>query len=61
MNHFDFWVPHKLSEKNLLDPISTCDSLLKRHENVPFLKQIVKGDENWILYNNVERKGSWGK
>ena len=27
VNRFDVWVPHKLSEKNLLDRISTCDSL----------------------------------
>ena len=33
---FDVWVPHKFSEKNLLDSISSCDSLLKPHENVPF-------------------------
>ena len=26
---FDVWVPHKLSEKNLFDCISACDSLLK--------------------------------
>ena len=38
VNHFDVWVLHKLSEKNLLDHISTCDSLLKRDENIPFLK-----------------------
>ena len=36
VNRFDVWVPRKLSEKNLLDSISTCDSLLKRNENVPF-------------------------
>ena len=41
------------SEK-ALDCISTCNSLLKRNKNVPFLKQIVMGDENWILYNNVK-------
>ena len=34
---FDVWVPHKLSEKNLLDHISACDSLFKRNRNVPFL------------------------
>ena len=34
MNHFDVWFPHKLSEKNFLDCISACDSLLKRNENV---------------------------
>ena len=61
VNRFDVWVPHKLSEINLLDRISTCDSPLKRNENVLFLKQIVMGDEKWILYNNVERKRSWGK
>ena len=57
----DVWVPRKLSKKNLLDRISACDSLLKHIENVLYLKQIVMGDEKWILYNNVERKRSWGK
>ena len=61
INRFDVWVPHKLSKKNLLDRISTCDSLLKRNEDVPFVKQIVTGDQKWILYNNVEWKRSWGK
>ena len=61
VNRFDVWVPQKLSEKNLLDHITTCNSLLKRNENVLFLKQIVMGDEKWILYNNVEWKRSWGK
>ena len=61
MNRFDVWIPHKLNEKNLLDHISACDSVLKRNENIPFLKQIVMGDEKWILYSNVERKRSWGK
>ena len=59
VNCFDVWVPHKLSEKNPLDHISSCNSLL--NENVPFLKQIVPGDEKWILYNKVEWKRSWGK
>ena len=55
---FDVWVAHKLSEKNLLDRISACNSLLKHNENVLFLKQIVTGDEKWVLYNNVKRKRS---
>ena len=49
VNRFDVWVPRKLSEKNLLDCISTWNSLLKRNEIVPFLKHIVTGDEKWIL------------
>ena len=59
VNCFDVWVPHKLSKKNLLDHISPCNSLLKRNENIiPFLKQIVMGNEKCILYNNVEWKRS---
>ena len=61
VNHFDVWVPRKLSENNLLNRISACDSLLKHNENVPFLKQIVTGDEKWVLYNHAERKRTWGK
>ena len=38
VNCFEVWVPRKLSAKNLLDRISTCDSLLKFNENIPFLK-----------------------
>ena len=38
-----------ISEKNLLDHISACDSLLKRKENVLFLKQIVTGGEKDTL------------
>ena len=61
VNLFDVWVPHKLSEKNLLDHISTCNSVLKRNENIPFLKQIVMGDEKWILttmWNGRDRGAS---
>ena len=61
VHHFDVWVPCKLSEKILLNRISASDSLLKRNENVPFLKQIVMGNDKWLLYNNVEWKRSWGK
>ncbi|XP_026826501.1 histone-lysine N-methyltransferase SETMAR-like [Ooceraea biroi] len=58
VSRYDIWVPHNLTEKNLMDRISICDSLLKRNENNPFLKQIVTGDEKWIVYKNVERKRS---
>ena len=37
VNHFDAWVPHKLSEKNL-DYISICDSLLKHNRNFYIFK-----------------------
>ena len=61
VNCLDVCIPHKLSENNLPDRISSCDSLLKHNENVLFLKPIVMGNKKWILYNNVEWKRSWGK
>ena len=45
VNRFDVWVPHKLSEKNLLGRISTGDSLLKRNKNVPVFK--TNCDRQW--------------
>jgi len=45
LNRFDVWIPHDLTEKNLMDRISICDSLYKRNEETPFLKQVVTGDE----------------
>jgi len=45
VNKLDVWVPHELSEKNRIDRISACDLLLKRHQNDPFLKRMITGNE----------------
>ena len=61
VNRFDVWVPHKLSEKNLLDHVSTCNSLLKCNENVLFLKQILmlmKSRYCTTMWNGRHRGGS---
>ncbi|CAK9796605.1 Histone-lysine N-methyltransferase SETMAR [Anthophora quadrimaculata] len=55
----DVWVPHELTQKNLLDRIDACDSLLRRNEIDPFLKRMVTGDEKWVTYENNSRKRSW--
>ena len=52
------WVPHKLKEIDLVQRITICDLLLKREKNDPFSKQIITGDDKWIVYNNVKRKRS---
>lgn len=61
VNRCEVWVPHLLTETNLMNRISTCDLLLQRHENDPFLKRLVTGDETWIFYENVHRKRTWCK
>ncbi|QQP53934.1 Putative DD34D transposase, partial [Caligus rogercresseyi] len=55
----DVWVPHELTQKNLIDRISICYSLLNCNKIDPFLKRIVTGDEKWVTYENVKRKRSW--
>lgn len=57
----DVWVPHDLTQKNLLNRISICEMLLKRNEIEPFLNRMITGDEKWITYDNIERKRSWSK
>jgi len=61
VSRYDIWVPYNLSDKNLMNRISICDLLLKRNENCPFFKWMITGDEKWIVYNNIQRKKSWGK
>ena len=58
VSRLDVRVPHKLTEENLANRMSICNSLLKRHESDPFLKRIVTGDEKWIIYDNIVRKRS---
>lgn len=36
-----------------MDRISIHDSLYKCNKEAQFLKQVMTGDEKWIIYNNV--------
>lgn len=58
---FDIWIPYELSEKNLMDRIEICESLLRQNKSESFLKRLVTGDEKWVIYNNIKRQKSWCK
>ncbi|GFU33507.1 histone-lysine N-methyltransferase SETMAR [Trichonephila clavipes] len=57
----DVWVPHVLTERNLSCRTDVCDSLLKRHENDPFLKCIITGDEKSHGAKKMNRLKSFPK
>ncbi|KAJ0174870.1 hypothetical protein K1T71_009978 [Dendrolimus kikuchii] len=57
----DIWVPHELTERNLMNRVLICDSLLRRNETEPFLKKLITGDEKWITYDKNVRKRSWSE
>ena len=61
VSKLEVWVPHELTQKNLVDRYTACVELLSRNENDPFLNRIVTGDEKWVLYNNVKRKRYWSE
>ena len=51
------WVPHELSENNKAERVRIFTELLKRNEQTSFLnKNLVTGDESWLLFKNVKRK-----
>ncbi|CAH0399479.1 unnamed protein product [Chilo suppressalis] len=49
----DIWVPHELTERNLINRVLICNSLLRRNETEPILKKLITGDEMWITYDNI--------
>ncbi|CAH2216963.1 jg20785 [Pararge aegeria aegeria] len=53
----DIWVPHELTERNLMNRVLICDSLLRRNKTEPFLKKLITSDEMWIMYDKNVRKG----
>ncbi|XP_054001999.1 histone-lysine N-methyltransferase SETMAR-like [Hylaeus anthracinus] len=46
VNLYEVWVPHQLTESNLLNRISTCDLLIQRNKREPFLTKLITGDES---------------
>lgn len=59
VNKIGKWVPHQLTDTNLMQRSVACLELSIKQRNDPFLERIVTGDEKWVLYVNVRREGQW--
>ena len=55
----DKWVPHELTERNKLDRLNVCSSLLIRFHREPFFDRIITCDKKWVLYDNRKRCARW--
>lgn len=53
------WMPHKLTMANMMQRISICSSLLSRKRRKEWIREIITGDEKWVLYVNHTRKRQW--
>jgi len=60
INSFNVWILHDLTEKNLMDRISICDSLYKRNEKTPFLKQVVMKNGSFTIMLSEKNLGESG-
>lgn len=54
------WVPHILTDRNKVDRVRIATELLEQYRRGDLkLDDILTGDEKWILYTNVIRRGEW--
>ncbi|GBP41820.1 Histone-lysine N-methyltransferase SETMAR [Eumeta japonica] len=60
-NKLDTWVPHELTERNLVKCVLIYDSLLKPNEIEPLLKRLITSDESWIAYDKIVQKKDHGE
>lgn len=49
VSKYDVWVSHELSEKNWMDCVAVCVSLLDHLKFGLFLESIIIRDEKWIF------------
>lgn len=59
VNRIGTWVPHQLTPDNRQQRVSVCHSLLLRFPLHDFIRQIVTGDEKWVIYIDHTRKRQW--
>ena len=53
------WVPHSLTDDQKALRVNVCSSLLSRKRRFEWLKNLITGDEKWLLYINHTRKRQW--
>lgn len=58
-NKRTIWLPHDLTDRQLMKRVDMCDVLLRKNSEEAFLKRLITGDEKWILYRNATQKKSW--
>ena len=56
---FGVWIPHELAPYQLQSRVDTCMDLITSHRNSQWLRNLVTGDEKWVLYVNRTRRRQW--
>ena len=53
------WISHELSTYQLQRGLDACMDLLTSHRNYEWFRNLVTGDEKWVLYINYASKRQW--
>jgi histone-lysine N-methyltransferase SETMAR len=56
---YGVWIPHELAPHQLQKRIDACMELMTSHRNYEWLRNLITGDEKWVLYVNHTRKRQW--
>jgi [histone H3]-lysine36 N-dimethyltransferase SETMAR len=56
---YGVWIPHELSPLQLQQRVDSCMELLTSHRTHEWLRNLITGDEKWVLYINHTRKRQW--
>ena len=52
---YGVWIPHELSPHQLQSRVDTCMDWVTSHRNNQWLRNLVTGNEKWVLYVNHSR------
>ena len=53
------WIPHELNDNHLKKRVDACMELLTSHRNTEWLRNLITGDEKWVLYINYPHHRQW--
>ncbi len=56
---YGVWVPHELSPLQLQHRVDACIELMTSHRNYEWLRNLITGDEKWLMYVNHTCKRQW--
>jgi transposase len=56
---YGVWIPHELSPLQLQHRVDACMELLTSHRNYEWLRNLITGDEKWVMYVNHTRNRQW--
>ena len=56
---YGVWIPHELLAYQLQHRLDVCMDLLTSYRNYEWLRNLVTGDEKWLLYINSAGKRQW--